>query len=146
MPSSYQLEPIDESDLGAEKKVAAVPEVKLTSPISETPKMETEQLKEVVAAEKDAAYGKILSQVQTQAPSQTGDADVKTDADAVFQKTDAESQIQHLVGVAAQKGVMHAVKVARHLEDNYVLDSFHDKLMAEELHDALLKKGFLKEI
>jgi hypothetical protein len=41
---------------------------------------------------------------------------------------------------------LHAVKVARHLEDDYVLDTFHDKLLADELHDALLKKGLIEEI
>ena len=44
------------------------------------------------------------------------------------------------------QGVIHAVKVARHLDDNYAMDEFHDRLMAEELHDALVKKGLIKEL
>ena len=59
---------------------------------------------------------------------------------------DAETQIQHLVDLAQQKGIMHAVKVARHMEDNYILDTFHDKMLADELHDALIKKGMIKEM
>ena len=41
---------------------------------------------------------------------------------------------------------LHAVKVARHLEDNYVLDEMHSRLLSQELHDALVKKGFLKDL
>ena len=45
-----------------------------------------------------------------------------------------------------QKGVVHAVKVARHLEDNYALDEFHDRMLADELHEALIKKGLIEEV
>ena len=72
--------------------------------------------------------------------------EVASDAEAGAQKSDAESQVQHLVDIAQQKGVMHAVRVARHMEDNYVLDAFHDSMLADELHDALMKKGMIKEI
>jgi hypothetical protein len=32
------------------------------------------------------------------------------------------------------------------MEDNYVLDTFHDRLLADELHDAFVKKGIIKEL
>jgi hypothetical protein len=49
------------------------------------------------------------------------------------------------VDIALEKGVIHAVNVAKHLEDNYVLDMFHDKLLSDELHEALMKKGLIEE-
>ncbi len=107
---------------------------------------EKEKVSEKSSAEKDAAYNQILSKLSDDDDSddKKGSGDVIGDAEKASQKTDAASQIQHLVDVASVKGVVHAVKVARHLEDNYVLDAFHDKLMADELHDALVKKGLLK--
>lgn len=143
-PLKSNLEPIDESDLNLESKFrGGAPDL---SHQQETPLASVEQEKpqEIAAGEKDSAYGNILTKVQTQ---QSFDpATVASDAATGSQMTDAESQIQHLVDIAQQKGVMHAVKVARHMEDNYVLDTFHDRLLAEELHDALVAKGMIKEL
>jgi hypothetical protein len=139
------LEPIEESDLDLEGKLTRGA-VDHSQP-SEKPvfKVEKEQTLEVVAAEKDSAYGNILAKVHTQ-PADNQMHDVAGDAQAAYQKTDSESQVQHLVDLALQKGVVHAVKVAQHLEDNYVLDAFHDKMLADELHSALVSKGLIEEI
>ena len=107
---------------------------------------EKEQTSEVSSAEKDDAYAKILSKVQDQGEDENGGSDVKTDAKTTSGKMDAESQVQNLVDIAMNKGVIHSVKVAKHLEDNYVLDMFHDKLLADELHNALTEKGLIKNI
>jgi hypothetical protein len=32
------------------------------------------------------------------------------------------------------------------MQDNYVLDTFHDRMLADDLHDALVKKGMIKEL
>jgi hypothetical protein len=141
------LEPIEESDMDLEGKFKRGG---LETPIdNEEPvfKIEKEAPIEISAGEKDAAYGNILTKVQAQqADGEIDHAAVINDAEQASQHTDAQSQVQHLVDIAMQKGIFHAVKVAKHLEDNYVLDTFHDKLLADELHDALLKKGMLKEI
>lgn len=140
------LEPIEESDMDLEgkfKKGGLEVPVDNEEPIF---KIEKEAPVEVSASEKDAAYGNILAKVQTQQTDEIDHVDVASDAQQASQHTDAHSQVQHLVDIAMQKGIFHAVKVAKHLEDNYVLDTFHDKLLADELHDALLKKGMLKEI
>jgi hypothetical protein len=148
------LEPIEESDLDLGKKFGAAGAEKSETPTVpsaqnvEAPtvqKVEKEIPQEVSSAEKDAAYNKILSKVQTTTQPVSND-DVKNDAQKVSEKTDADSQIQHLVDLATQKGVPYSVKVTRHLEDNYTLDQFHDKLMADELHNALLQKGLIKEM
>jgi hypothetical protein len=146
----YQLEPLEESEVNPEKKVdsekekATHPETPIANvPVEKEVKVETAQ--EIASAEKDNAYSKILSQVK-KAPAKDSDKDeVARDAEAANQKTDAQSQIQHLVDLAMQKGLFHAVKVAQHMQDNYILDMFHDKLLSEELHTALVKNGLIKE-
>lgn len=146
-PIKSNLEPIEESDLDLENKIKkgfTKEDHKEFPPISN---IEREIPREVSASEKDSVYNKILSKVQTQTDdNNTSQDEVANDAEAGVQKMDAESQIQHLVDVAQQKGVMHAVKVARHMEDNYILDTFHDRMLANELHDALVEKGIIKEI
>jgi hypothetical protein len=87
-----------------------------------------------------------LAKVQTQNPVLPAVGNVSDDAKEASEKMDAESQLKHLVEIATQKGVPHAVKVAQHLESNYILDSFHDKLLSEELHKALLEKGLISEL
>jgi hypothetical protein len=139
------LEPIEEKDLdlGGKLGSAEKPEKKAGEvPVSP----EKESLSEVSAAESDSAYAKILSKIGREQPVVISSDEIKADAENVYRTTDAESQIQNLVDLATAKGVVHAVKVARHLEDNYVLDMFHDRLLAEELHDALVKKGIIKEL
>lgn len=142
------LEPIEEKDLDLENKFKGEQEEKALEGKTEQPvfRAEKEALAEKAAAEKEDAYAKILARVKQPAAGAPPDEEIKEDAGKVYQKTDAESQIQHLVDIAMTKGVIHAVKVARHMEDNYVLDMFHDKLLADELHDALVKKGLIKEL
>jgi hypothetical protein len=145
----YQLEPLEEGD-NPKEKVEPIEEkpIQAETPVesaSAEKEAQIETTQEVAAAEKDNSYSKILSKVKTAPAKNTDEQEVASDAQAVSQKSDAESQIQHLVDVAMQKGVIHAVKVAQHMEDNYILDMFHDKLLSEELHDALVKKGLIKE-
>lgn len=143
------LEPIDEKDLDLSSKFGEVGKAGQEAEKKEINpefKPESEAKKEVTSAEKDSAYGKILSKVQSQQAANVTDEGVKDDAKKTFEKQDAQSQIQHLVDIAETKGVLYAVKVAKHLEDSYVLDMFHDKLLADEFHDALMKKGLIEEI
>jgi hypothetical protein len=139
------LEPVEEKDLDLEGKFKKPPE-----PEEEFAEKEAEKepggSQEISVAEKDTAYSKILNKVQQHPKLQSNDEEIKKDAESTFQKVDAQSQIQHLVDLALTKGVIHAVKVARHLEDNYVLDVFHDRLLADDLHEALIKEGLIKEI
>ena len=143
-PVKYNLEPIYESDLNFNKeepiKKENNPE---NAPLS---KVERESYQEISAVEKDDAYSKILSKIKTQTDDNASQSDIVSDAKTGMQIMDAETQIQHLIDLAQQKGVIHAVKVARHMENNYVLDTFHDRMLADELHDALVKRGMIKEI
>lgn len=147
------LEPIDESDLNLQEKFTGESgnDLEKGPSLAQETKPETIPAKEQTVerkeggVEKEAAYSKILSQMP--AISQpANDDEVAADAAKAHQEIDVESKIKSLVNIAEVKGIPHAVKVARHMEDNYALDEFHDRLMGEELHDALLKKGLIKEI
>lgn len=148
------LEPIDEKDLDLGSKFGNSETEKNMEKgilVESAPKIskesfETEKPKEIISAEKDNVYNKILSKVKNSGGKDADEEEIKGDAKEVSEKQDAESQIQHLVDVAQTKGVIHAVKVAQHLEDNYILDMFHDKLLSEEFHNALLSKGLIEEI
>jgi hypothetical protein len=144
------LEPIEESDLNLKEKFIAGTQPKKLSEIISENKMENPNLPEKDMerkegkAETEEAYNKILS--KTAAPMPAVDEDIANDAkEIVSREMDAESRINNLVGLAEAKGVVHAVSVAKHMQDNYILDEFHDRL-ADELHDALIKKGLIKEI
>ncbi len=138
------LEPIEDGDLNLEKKFGMAgfeleeskKKINLENPVA----------KEISGAEKDSAYSQILSKIKTQGDDDKNEEEVKFDAKMAYDaQSDAESHVKKLVDLAMNKGVVHAVKVARHLEDNYVLDMFHDQLLADDLHSALIEKGLIKE-
>jgi sRNA-binding protein len=58
---------------------------------------------------------------------------------------DTARQVKILVALAFEKGISYSIKVARSLNDAYLLDELHDKLVGE-LHEELVKKGKLKDI
>jgi hypothetical protein len=144
------LEPIEEGDLDlktkflkgglsvGKKEVPSLP--KTEAEVVPTP--ETPERKEGTM-EKDATYAKILAKVKS--PAVTTRSDVATDAKNASEGTDYENKVIKLVEIAETKGVVHAVKVAQHMEDNYLLDELHDRLLAIDLHDALVKKGMITE-
>jgi hypothetical protein len=140
------LEPIEEGDLDLEGKLKKGDVDFSGEKGAPLEAVEREVPQEISAAEKDDSYGKILSKVQTVATDEIDLNAVAADAQTGSQKIDAESQVSHLVDIAGMKGVVHAVKVAQQMEDNYVLDTFHDRMLADELHDALLAKGMIKEL
>lgn len=56
---------------------------------------------------------------------------------------DKENQVKTLCDLALQKGLDYSIKVARSLNNAYVLDEFHDTLI-DKLREQLIKKGKLK--
>lgn len=151
------LEPIEESDLNLKEKFTGAGE----APKSAENKTEEKEIimpaggaeiapekaeRKEGAIEREETYSKILSKVGAQTHQTTGGDEVKSDAETANAGMDAESKITNLVNLAQAKGIPHAVKVARHMEDNYTLDEFHDRMLAEELHNALVSKGMIKEI
>jgi hypothetical protein len=142
------LEPINDNDLDAANKFGHVKKDGLE--LGENKKesvslaVEKESPKEIVGAEKDSSYDEILSKISTSSNG-SDDDDIKNDSAEVSLKIDAESQIQHLLDLATTKGVVHAVKVAKHMDDNYILDMLHDKMISEEFHKTLVEKNFVTE-
>jgi len=94
--------------------------------------------------EKDNAYAKILA--KTKNPIAIIQSDISLDAKIANDEANYEDKIIKLVEIAQIKGIPHAVKVAKHIEDNYLLDELHDRLLAVDLHDALVEKGMITEI
>ncbi len=140
------LEPIKEKDLDLKHKFKVSTSESREGILSKKEAMTKKEVRQETVGEKEDAYAKILSKIHKHPKEKSSDDEIPQDAKNVLQKTDTESQIQNLIDIAMTKGVIHAVKVAKHLEDNYVLDMFHDRLLSDELHEALLKKGIIKDI
>lgn len=152
--ANSHLEPFEKDDLDLKKKFVGNVEIdqkneeknpekknKTVQPIEGLPEKKENNV------ENEVAYSKILSKVAMNSQQQAVsiDENVKKDAQVANVGTNAESKISNLVNLAQTKNIPYAVKVARHMEDNYVLDEFHDRMLGEELHDALVKKGMIKE-
>ena len=58
---------------------------------------------------------------------------------------DTARQVKVLITLAFEKGIGHSIKVARNLNDAYLLDELHDKLVGE-LRNELVEKGKLKNL
>ncbi len=99
-----------------------------------------------VETNRDSMYGKILRKIRAKKTDDDSDAHAHTvagDARAGAMHTDADAQISHLIDLATTKGAIHAVKVAKHMENYYIMDVLHDKMLADKLHDALEAKGLI---
>ncbi len=147
------LEPINKADLDLENKfVEKKPEKtnqenspenqNLQEPILKKSETFSEH-KEISKEKKDAVYSKILSQISSYKPADTHN--LLGDAEIIAAEQAVEGKINGLVNLAKEKGVLYAVKVARKVEDNYVLDELHDRL-AFVFYEALVKEGLIKEV
>ena len=108
-----------------------------------------ESVERVVEQSAETA-GERLSETPTKpslppvASASADDIQVGIDAKTVYDETDAEARVTKLVSLAEVKGVEHAVRVARKLNDFYVLDRMHDELSGK-FYDALKAKGMIAE-
>ncbi len=142
------LEPINESDLDLERKFGSgKKESGETNRTEEKPDFSFEKVSEApeVKKEKERQYSKVLSKIKSQSSITTGGV-VNDDAEVVSREQDMEGKVKKLVELAENKGVVHAVKVAKHIDDNYILDELHDRMISDELRAVLIQKGFIKEI
>ncbi len=99
--------------------------------------MNKEQVVERAPEQKSERMGELLKKIDTHTASlqTTTDDQVKDDATSLS-LVDEEERITRLLSLADTKGVIHAVSVARQLEDLYALDMFRDTLI-ERLHEKL---------
>ena len=70
--------------------------------------------------------------------------EIKKDAKEI-KNLDTARQVKVLITLAFEKGIGHSIKVARNLNDAYLLDELHDKLVGE-LRSELVEKGKLKDL
>ena len=70
--------------------------------------------------------------------------EIKKDAKEI-KNLDTARQVKVLITLAFEKGIGHSIKVARNLNDAYLLDELHDKLVGE-LRNELVEKGKLKDL
>jgi hypothetical protein len=109
------------------------------------PVQEKETRPEASQEHAEGKYNEILSKVSSQsAAALHTDEDASLDAKSIGATIDEESKIQKLLDLAGAKGVAHAVRVARTLDDYYALDQMHDAL-ADRLYDGLLERGLIRK-
>jgi hypothetical protein len=92
-------------------------------------------------SEKTPEFNKIREEVRDQ--KDVDHAHVMQDASELHQINDRDSQIQKLIDLAMNDGVVHAVAVAEKAGDFYMLDQLHDKLLSEELHEQLVARDLI---
>jgi hypothetical protein len=159
---SYQ-EPIEKEDLDLAKKIKENIPVADVEKVPESPESKAPEKPEMPAAEKipsaeietgkETAAEQVSEKIETarktiQTQKPAVPANVATDAQAVSQIAEYEKKVEKLVQIALEKGPVHAVKVAQHLDssDDYTLDELHDKLIEEGLRKHLFQKGLLREL
>lgn len=163
MPQSNYQEPIEKEDLDLKKKLmeggnAVGPEIKKSEEQVEEPVPEMPSAEKAPPVEREAAKDEKETQIsekietarktiQTQKPA-TAAANVQEDARVVAGIAEYEKKVEKLVQIALEKGPVHAIKVAQHLDtgDNYTLDELHDKMIEDDLRKQLIQKGLLKEL
>ncbi|MEA2098291.1 MAG: hypothetical protein U9P70_04455 [Patescibacteria group bacterium] len=127
-----------------EKKLALKKEALGTeAEVSRVETKEVETTKENIQEKPDQTTP---SSVQTQAviDDKEDKKNLKKDVEEL-KNLDTAGQVKKLTFLAFEKGIGHSIKVARSLNDAYLLDELHDKLIGE-LHQELVEKGKLKDI
>ena len=142
MPESnenIQLSEIEELKRKLAEKEAALKE--------EAPRVENREA-EITRENLQESVPRQAVPTQQQTAVSDDDKDVKESVEKDFKKIknlDAAGQVKVLSALAFEKGINHSVKVARNLNNAYLLDELHDKLVGE-LYEELVEKGKLKEI
>lgn len=111
-----------------------------------TIELPTEQTVENAPEQANEKIAEILPKTAAPAQSATAvfDAQVELDAKSVYNETDEEARITKLLSLVETKGPEYAVRVARHLDDNYVLDRIHDELTGR-FYETLKAKGVVRD-
>ena len=90
---------------------------------------------------------KLKAQTSTSSNDDTDDQsvdirDIEKNIDEM-KKLDVGEQVEHLVQVAIHKDPVLAIGIAKHLNDNYILDELHSDLTEDKIRDILDQKGLL---
>jgi len=96
-----------------------------------------EKQKEIL---KDAVYEKIMQATYTPNQQQVAQQQAQK-----LKDEPKERQVELLIQMTFDKGVMEAVEVAKNLNNPYLLDEFHDALV-DHLYNKLVEEGKLKQV
>lgn len=77
--------------------------------------------------------------------SQATEEEIKKHANDVALLDTAEEKIEKLIQIAKEQDPASAIRVARHLQDNYVLDQTQGELTEDAVYEELVKRGLVKE-
>ena len=104
-----------------------------------------EEKKAAQAIEKSGE--KLKAQASTSSNDSDGDQsvdirDIEKNIDEM-KELDVSEQVDHLVQVAIHKDPALAIDIAKHLNDNYILDELHSDLTEDKIRDILDQKGLL---
>ncbi len=139
-PENSQMQEIEELERQLAEKKAAMSIENGISKIEKTVEISMENIPELQAPIAVPAPASI---------AQTGlgrsrEEEVMQDAKSIAMMNETR-KIETLVAIALEKGITHSIEVANSLQDPYILDTLHDKLVGE-LHDRLVRDKKLKEI
>jgi len=124
---------LNEEILELEKKLAEKKQELIEK--KETGKHEKEIIKEIIKEKVEAAAVAPASTPQTQT--------IKKIKEIAGEPK--ERQVQLLVNLALEKGIIQAVEVAKGLDNPYLLDELHD-VLADKYYNKLVEEGKLKKI
>lgn len=114
---------------GQEPEVEKIPETEI---VSETPETKPRERPPVSEEETPSAP----------APVSADEPETEEETKKI-QNLDKKRQVKALTDLAFEKGLNHAIKVAKNLNDAFILDEFHDQLV-DKFYKELLAKGKLK--
>ncbi len=89
---------------------------------------------------------KTTQQSDNQKTKEDEEKHVKFHAKDVTSLQNPDDQIAKIVEIASKKNPYFAIKVAQHINNNYILDKVHDNLTVDQAREALIKKGLLEDI
>lgn len=72
------------------------------------------------------------------------DDDTEHDARNISLLSDVEGQVTRLLDLVTQKGISHAVTVARKMKNYYILDRMHDDLV-DKFYQGLVDRGVIEK-
>ncbi len=73
-------------------------------------------------------YDEILNKAKEKKRGKIIHSEIEGDAKQVMDSESVEKQVDKLVKLAQTKGVVHAVKVAQHMNNYFILDRVHDEM------------------
>ena len=114
----------------------------------------TENGKEVLAEIIESKEGQISlnDRIKNAFPEKTKNVAAKNDGHGVIANhlqeiaslESAEDQIHRIIEIAQTKGPQEALKIARHLQNNFVLDESYGGMLEDTVHQKLVEQGLIK--